>query len=168
MARQSNPKKPKRVLRSVRWENDVYMMLESKSEENGGFSALVNRIAAEWCRREPASDMTLPVAGKALAKHIADDVVSRINVAILFSKADLSPQKTIDRRLLHENIFPSHTEKNDRDSNGRLWLDCPREEKDEAKKLGARWDAEQVKWFVPDGVDEEPFSRWFPKQGQEK
>lgn len=168
MARQSNPKKPKRVLRSVRWEHDVYRMLESKSEASGGFSALVNRIAAEWCGKAHDVDPVLPVGGEALAKRIADEVVSRIGLVMRISGTETTGGKSIDSRTLHEDIFSSHTTKNNRDSSGRLWLDCPREEKDEAKKLGARWDVERVKWFVPDGVDEEPFARWFPKQGQEK
>ncbi|HEX4334109.1 MAG TPA: exodeoxyribonuclease VII large subunit [Usitatibacter sp.] len=36
------------------------------------------------------------------------------------------------------------------------------EEKDLVKKLGARWDAEQKHWYVPDGLDLEPFQRWIP------
>lgn len=33
-------------------------------------------------------------------------------------------------------------------------------EKDQAKALGARWDAEQKSWYVPAGVDLSPFSKW--------
>jgi len=36
----------------------------------------------------------------------------------------------------------------------------PFAEKDQAKALGARWDATRKKWYVPSGVDIEPFSRW--------
>lgn len=39
-------------------------------------------------------------------------------------------------------------------------LNVPFAEKDEAKRLGARWDATRKKWYVPNGVDAEPFSRW--------
>jgi len=39
-------------------------------------------------------------------------------------------------------------------------LFVPFEEKDEAKALGARWNKESSKWFVPDGVDVSPFSKW--------
>jgi hypothetical protein len=39
-------------------------------------------------------------------------------------------------------------------------LNVPYAEKDEAKKLGAKWDATRRKWYVPDGVNAEPFSRW--------
>lgn len=33
-------------------------------------------------------------------------------------------------------------------------------EKDQAKALGARWDADQRSWYVPAGVDLAPFSKW--------
>jgi|LakMenEpi03Aug12_release.lakeMendotaPanAssembly.Ray.scaffolds.fasta_scaffold6272585_1 hypothetical protein len=42
-------------------------------------------------------------------------------------------------------------------------LDVPYDEKDEAKKLGARWDPDLKKWFVPRGVSTSPFQRWMAK-----
>lgn len=39
-------------------------------------------------------------------------------------------------------------------------LTVPFGEKDEAKALGARWDATGKTWYVPDGVDLAPFHRW--------
>lgn len=41
-----------------------------------------------------------------------------------------------------------------------LYLNVPFSEKDEAKALGARWDAAKKKWYVPAGKDPEQFSRW--------
>lgn len=32
--------------------------------------------------------------------------------------------------------------------------------KDEAKSLGARWDAERRTWYIPAGMDQTPFTRW--------
>ncbi|XLZ70402.1 DUF5710 domain-containing protein [Massilia sp. SR12] len=40
------------------------------------------------------------------------------------------------------------------------FLKVPYAEKDEAKRLGARWDPTRKKWYVPQGVDAAPFSRW--------
>lgn len=42
------------------------------------------------------------------------------------------------------------------------YLDVPFKEKDEAKSLGARWDAIAVKWYVPEGTDLAPFAPWLP------
>ncbi|WP_151446818.1 DUF5710 domain-containing protein [Lacisediminimonas profundi] len=39
-------------------------------------------------------------------------------------------------------------------------LDVPFSEKDDAKRLGARWDSVQRKWYVPQGLDIKLFSRW--------
>ena len=43
-----------------------------------------------------------------------------------------------------------------------LVLSVPFSEKDEAKALGARWDPDLRKWFVPKGSDTKPFARWIP------
>jgi hypothetical protein len=45
----------------------------------------------------------------------------------------------------------------------RVDLNVPFSEKDEAKALGARWDATTRNWYVPDGVDSAPFDRWIPR-----
>ena len=44
----------------------------------------------------------------------------------------------------------------------RVNLKVPFAEKDEAKKLGARWDAARKIWFVDNQGDLAPFSRWSP------
>ena len=35
-------------------------------------------------------------------------------------------------------------------------------EKDEVKRLGARWDAERKVWYAPDGLDVNRFAQWIP------
>jgi hypothetical protein len=45
----------------------------------------------------------------------------------------------------------------------RTDLNVPFEEKNEAKRLGARWDPARKVWFVPDGVDPRPFRNWLPR-----
>jgi hypothetical protein len=42
----------------------------------------------------------------------------------------------------------------------RTNLKVPFTEKDEAKKLGARWDAARKLWYVEDKEDMSPFARW--------
>lgn len=49
----------------------------------------------------------------------------------------------------------------------RRELHVPFEEKDEAKLLGARWDPQARRWYVPAGVSDEPFARWF-EPGEER
>src|SRR5690348_8144234 len=45
----------------------------------------------------------------------------------------------------------------------RVDLQVPFAEKDDAKRLGARWDGRQSTWYVPDGIDSTPFKRWLPE-----
>ena len=44
----------------------------------------------------------------------------------------------------------------------RFNLKVPFAEKDEAKKLGARWDAGKKLWYIQDKEDLAPFARWSP------
>ena len=39
-------------------------------------------------------------------------------------------------------------------------LKVPFNEKDQAKSLGARWNAEAKLWYVPQGVEASPFEKW--------
>ena len=41
-------------------------------------------------------------------------------------------------------------------------LKVPYADKDEAKALGARWEPSRRCWYVPDGLDLQPFRRWIP------
>jgi hypothetical protein len=43
---------------------------------------------------------------------------------------------------------------------GSILLAVPFAEKDAAKKLGARWNAERRSWYVPPGTNVSPFERW--------
>ena len=46
-------------------------------------------------------------------------------------------------------------------ANSNINLKVPFNEKDQAKSLGARWNAELKLWYVPQGVDSSPFDKWF-------
>ena len=46
----------------------------------------------------------------------------------------------------------------------RVNLQVPYEDKDEVKRLGARWDAARKTWFVQGIEDLRPFLRWIPKR----
>jgi exodeoxyribonuclease VII large subunit len=45
-----------------------------------------------------------------------------------------------------------------------IFLDCPFSEKDEVKRLGAKFDWQEKQWFIPVGLDLDPFSKWLSKQ----
>ncbi len=41
-----------------------------------------------------------------------------------------------------------------------LLIDVPFAEKDAAKALGARWNPDAKKWYIPEGVEKEKFAKW--------
>ena len=45
----------------------------------------------------------------------------------------------------------------------RIDLICPFAEKDQAKALGAQWDAAHKVWFIKNVEDLTPFARWIPE-----
>ncbi len=44
----------------------------------------------------------------------------------------------------------------------RIDLRVPFSEKEDARRLGARWDPRQKVWYVPAGVDVAPLQKWLP------
>lgn len=50
----------------------------------------------------------------------------------------------------------------ERDSQGRIMLNCPFSQKEKCKQAGARWDGQSKKWYVPDGVNAQKFKDWWP------
>lgn len=51
-------------------------------------------------------------------------------------------------------------QKTDKFNNSDTYLIVPFYEKEEAKKLGAKWDRETKHWYVPAGSDLSPFDKW--------
>jgi hypothetical protein len=48
-------------------------------------------------------------------------------------------------------------------TNSKLYLDVPYPQKDQAKALGAKWDASRKKWYIPNGVESASFAQWKPQ-----
>jgi len=44
----------------------------------------------------------------------------------------------------------------------RIYLECPFDEKDQCKDLGACWDKDKKKWFITDAMDPLSFQKWWP------
>lgn len=47
-------------------------------------------------------------------------------------------------------------------------LNVPFIEKEEAKRLGARWNNVSKRWYIPAGLEKAPFARWLPEQLQKE
>lgn len=48
----------------------------------------------------------------------------------------------------------------------KTWLAVPYREKEQAKRLGAKWDRAQKCWYAPEGVNMGPLERWRPEPGR--
>ena len=48
----------------------------------------------------------------------------------------------------------------------KVWLVVPFREKEQAKRLGAKWDRSEKCWFAPEGADQGALSRWLPEPGK--
>lgn len=46
-----------------------------------------------------------------------------------------------------------------------MFLKVPYAEKEKAKALGARWNAERKAWYIPDGTAATPFEQWLTGAG---
>lgn len=51
-------------------------------------------------------------------------------------------------------------------SNSKTFLNVPYAQKDEAKILGAKWDAGKKNWYIPSGLDPSPFNKWNKETSQ--
>ena len=45
----------------------------------------------------------------------------------------------------------------------RFYINCPYDDRHEAKDLGAKWDKDRRSWYVPMSKAIEPFRKWFPR-----
>ena len=43
----------------------------------------------------------------------------------------------------------------------KFYINCPFKDKDECKILGAMWDPDIRKWYVPFGLDRSKFKKWW-------
>lgn len=80
-------------------------------------------------------------------------------------KVEESQNKNKDNNAKNTSKNPNETKSNSYSQNKKpmnsknIKLDVKYDNKEEAKKLGARWDSEQKTWVAPSGVDLEPFKK---------
>ena len=111
-------------------------------------AARLARLEEERVRRDPNSTDE-DIAAAREARKSAD-------VAALLNDKDL-------QRQIAEYEREQQTPRAGQASQfSKIWIDVPYPQKNEAKALGARWDRQEQSWYVPAGVDPEPFARWTP------
>ena len=50
--------------------------------------------------------------------------------------------------------------------NGKIWLDVPYREKNQAKQQGAQWDKIERRWYALEGADMAGLAAWLPKEAR--
>ena len=131
---------------------------------------LASRLSAPQEENEggeaPRSPLMLPHAQSAQPAALTEDQRRRIarNRLLARQRRQASVVEEIQAqrnalRLVQERLVAAR---------GRVILNCPFAEKDRAKELGARWDVDLRKWFIPQGMPIDDFARWLPKGEEEK
>ena len=89
------------------------------------------------------------IEGEEILGAEGDDLQDAYDDAVW--EADAYERKAVER----EKQAASNRIKNE-----KHYIDCPFEEKDEAKALGAKWDHEKRKWYYTGDKDPEKFRKW--------
>ncbi|OEZ97395.1 zincin-like metallopeptidase domain-containing protein [Duganella phyllosphaerae] len=117
-------------------------------------AAKLARINEERVRRDPDSTEEDIAAARELRKN--SDFVA------------VTQDEDLQRRIAAEQEKKVHQAQLDTDAAaGRMLIDVPYKQKDEAKALGAKWDRQEQSWFVPGGLDPAPFARWAPQEREQ-
>lgn len=80
-----------------------------------------------------------------------NDLIKRL-VAITGKDASEFATETVETLSALYESFVSEGE--------RRYIDVPYKDKGIVKLLGARYDGEKKKWYIPEGVDSKLFDRW--------
>lgn len=113
-----------------------------------------------------------PGTGKTVIAFLRAQMLKRKNYAVMVLMYNRVLQRYTDNvadigsSTLHSWFFSwwrKNGIKTSSGGNSKVYINCPFEEKDSAKALGAKWDKKKKKWYVPQSVFElatDDFNRW--------
>lgn len=153
------------------------------TEHSDGRHTIVSSYASENSAIEAAERLALLNAHSTLNEHEAAAKLARINEERVRRDPDSTEEDIAAARELRKNsdfVAVTHDEDLQRriadeqarkveaqwgteGNGGRMHIDVPFRQKDEAKALGAKWDRQEQSWYVPAGLDPLPFEKWFPR-----
>lgn len=92
-----------------------------------------------------------------------DGMFSEVEHYVILENHSLAEELVsfFNETLNEENTYIHGNKKiNAGNDNQRYYINCPYGEKDEAKRLGAKWDPDQKKWYYTSANQASLFSRW--------
>ncbi len=134
------------------FENWMYKEVEIQPIQQAEQAPQAEQTQQEAPKKEPIEIIKLSVLyeDKEEAKKLGAKWSAKLGTWYVLEGTDLQPfQSWLPKEVKKDLIIAS-----------RDYLDVPKEEKDEAKALGAKWDKYQKAWYVEKGTDLEPFAKW--------
>lgn len=96
----------------------------------------------------------------------ANKIVSFLESFILEQKIELEQNIQPTQNIIQENKEQNMINQDLRLAKEKTYLYVPYKDKDEAKKLGAKWDKEAKSWYADKGADLNKLEKWLTKQEQ--
>jgi ribonuclease HI len=129
-------------------ELSVLLLTQEKTTKKEHLVYYVNRILKMLAKR-PDVEVTFKWI-KAHNNHKWNEMADRLaNQAVAFT------QRKEQRVVVEKQVVASV------ESSDKIMLKCPFAEKEDAKRLGARWDADRKAWWVADTTENrKKFSKW--------
>lgn len=137
-------------------ELSVHLLTDVKKTKKEHLQSLVNKIAA---LRAHAEFDTFEVKWiKAHNNHTWNEFADKLaNSAVSISLSQTPSQS----QFATPTSYVSRQSTTYADTVAKIHLKCPFGEKDQVKKLGARWDAESKTWWVADSTtNRSTFAKW--------
>lgn len=110
----------------------------------------------------------LPASSCAAAAKVGS--MSKRNKSEDWKRAGREARAAQKRHDANITFVPPKTSRNQTDGArwvhfvGKRYLDVPYDEKERAKSVGCKWDADAKRWWCPVDTPEQKIARWIPKQ----
>ena len=138
-------------------------------------SALTEKPSGEVVSNEGSGDGSI-VALVLDDPHNALTTLFCVNASVVHDLDPNAPEGLDDGHKLSslaliETIHGEQQEaaqkKDDNQKAQKIYISVPFAEKEEAKSQGARWDRQEKSWYIPQGVDQQKFSKWLNKENNQ-
>lgn len=112
----------------------------------------VKKLGAKWDKNEKAWYVPAGTDTTPFAKWIPESAIALDQTKVGVNMEINEPVSANTKALSNDEIGK------------KTLLTVSFTEKDEVKKLGAKWDSKEKSWYVPAGQDTAPFEKWIPDQ----